>query len=394
MLKRSRFIPSNYFIALMILICTAGCGGGGGGSSSLDQTPIARPPTVTLTSFSRSHRARENPSRLTGQPLAQLLVRPPLTGMETEVILVLNQCHPVQLGPIDTLLTCSNSDGDTLKEVSVEVIDSDTLFESRSSMVTLMARTCSSTLTGISDRMTANHLPSTTAKGTTLSKNGGEFSGINDVSFECARNRIQVAEVPGRGGRSRPRNCKEAFTMFYVPGGLSLSSGNTEALSGDMINISPFTGLFLDIVSEEKTRLGIEAIELADGCASEANLLAENVISSVKSFVQNLESNYGITLKSSTKITWHQTTRREPLKQKKIVNFQKLRTGSNKPSLLVIPAICLTATVLTSVFQSPHLTGFFQIKNLSSLRYRLVSILMARRMQRVGIPPKHFRPPN
>ena len=100
MLKRSRFIPSNYFIALMILICAAGCGGSGG-SNSLDQTPIARPPTVTLTSSTEVIELGES-FTLNCQPLVQPLVKPPLAGMETEVILVLNQCHPIQLGPIDT----------------------------------------------------------------------------------------------------------------------------------------------------------------------------------------------------------------------------------------------------------------------------------------------------
>ena len=90
------------------------------------------------------------------------------------------------------------------------------LFESRSSMVTLMARTSSSTLTGISDRMAANHPPSMMAKELLFPWNGGEFSAINDVSFECARNRIQVVEVPV-GAVDQDRGIvEEAFTMFSL----------------------------------------------------------------------------------------------------------------------------------------------------------------------------------
>ena len=295
MLKRSRFILSNYFIALMILICAAGCGGGGG-STSLDQTPIARPPTVTLTSSAEVIELGES-FTLNWSAVSSTTCQASVAWDGNKGNSGAQSVSPSSVGTYRYVLTCSNSDGNTLKEVSVEVIDSDTLFR---------VKVIDGYIDGANVFVDFNWNlrqddgePSAVNDGEgnySFPRNGGEFSAINDVSFECARNRIQVAEVPVGAVDQERGIVEEAFTMFYVPGGLSLSSGNTEALSSDMINISPFTGLFLDIVSEEKARLGIEAIELADGCASEANLLAENVISSVKSFVQSLESNYGITL--------------------------------------------------------------------------------------------------
>ena len=326
MLKRSAFILSNYFIALMILTCAAGCGGGGG-SSSLDQTSIARPPTVTLTSSAEVIELGES-FTLNWSAVSSTTCQASVAWDGNRGNSGAQSVSPSSVGTYRYVLTCSNSDGNTLKEVSVEVIDSDTLFR---------VKVIDGYIDGANVFVDFNWNlrqddgePSAVNDGEgnySFPKNGGEFSAINDVSFECARNRIQVAEVPV-GAVDQDRGIvEEAFTMFYVPGGLSLSSGNTEALSSDMINISPFTGLFLDIVSEEKARLGIEAIELADGCESEANLLAENVISSVKSFVQNLESNYGITLEELYEDYLAADNTQRAAKAEKIVNFLQAADG-------------------------------------------------------------------
>ena len=326
MLKRSAFILSNYFIALMILTCAAGCGGGGG-SSSLDQTSIARPPTVTLTSSAEVIELGES-FTLNWSAVSSTTCQASVAWDGNRGNSGAQSVSPSSVGTYRYVLTCSNSDGNTLKEVFVEVIDSDTLFR---------VKVIDGYIDGANVFVDFNWNlrqddgePSAVNDGEgnySFPKNGGEFSAINDVSFECARNRIQVAEVPV-GAVDQDRGIvEEAFTMFYVPGGLSLSSGNTEALSSDMINISPFTGLFLDIVSEEKARLGIEAIELADGCESEANLLAENVISSVKSFVQNLESNYGITLEELYEDYLAADNTQRAAKAEKIVNFLQAADG-------------------------------------------------------------------
>ena len=127
MLKRSRFIPSNYFIALMISICAASCGGGGGGSSSLDQTPIARPPTVTLTSSTEVIELGES-FTLNWSAVSSTSCQASVDWDGNRGNSGAQSVSPSSVGTYRYVLTCSNSDGNTLKEVSVEVIDSDTLF--------------------------------------------------------------------------------------------------------------------------------------------------------------------------------------------------------------------------------------------------------------------------
>lgn len=115
----------------------------------------------------------------------------------------------------------------------------------------------------------------------------GEFDAINDVSFACAQNRIQVAEVPVGAVDADLGTVTEAFTMYFVPSSFS-SSG--------LINISPFTGLFLDVVREVKDRLALDGITVSDGCATNAEAIASEVIESIDDFVGELENRYQVTL--------------------------------------------------------------------------------------------------
>ena len=115
----------------------------------------------------------------------------------------------------------------------------------------------------------------------------GEFDAITDISFACAQNRIQVAEVPVGAVDEDLGTVTEAFTMYFVPSSLS---------STGLVNISPFTGLFLDVVREVKDRLAIDGIDAADGCGSNANAIAGEVIASIDDFVDQLQSKYQVTL--------------------------------------------------------------------------------------------------
>ena len=60
--------------------------------------------------------------------------------------------------------------------------------------------------------------------------------------------------------------------MYFVPSSFS-SSG--------LINISPFTGLFLDVVREVKDRLALDGITVSDGCGTNAEAIASEVIESM-----------------------------------------------------------------------------------------------------------------
>ena len=326
MFKRLRVIPLHYFGSLVLLASFAGCGGGGGNENS-DQEPIARPPTVTLASTAETIELGGS-FTLNWSAVSSTACEASVGWDGNKESSGAQSITPTSVGTYRYVLTCSNADGSTLKDVSVEVIDTDTLFR---------VKVIDGYIDGANVFVDFNwnlrqdeDEPSAVNDGEgnySFPKNGGEFAAINEASFECARNRIQVAEVP-IGAIDQDRGLvEEAFTMFYIPGGLPLSSGNSEALPSEGINISPFTGLFLDIVAEEKTRLGIEAIELADGCASEANLLAEGVISSVKSFVQSLESNYAITLAALYEDYLASNNAERAAKAEKIVNFLKAADG-------------------------------------------------------------------
>ena len=326
MFKRLRVIPSYYFGSLVLLAGFAGCGGSGGNGDS-DQGPIARPPTVTLTSTAETIELGGS-FTLNWSVVSSTACEASVGWDGNKESSGAQSITPTSVGTYRYVLTCSNVDGSTLKDVSVEVIDTDTLFR---------VKVIDGYIDGANVFVDFNWNlrqdegePSAVNDGEgnySFPKNAGEFAAINEASFECARNRIQVAEVP-IGAIDQDRGLvEEAFTMFYIPGGLPLSSGNSEALPGEGINISPFTGLFLDIVAEEKTRLGIEAIELADGCASEANLLAEGIISSVKSFVQSLESDYAITLAALYEDYLTSNNAERAAKAEKIVNFLKAADG-------------------------------------------------------------------
>ena len=142
----------------------------------------------------------------------------------------------------------------------------------------------------------------------------GEFDAITDVSFACARNRIQIAEVPVGAIDADLGEVTEAFTMYYVPYGGS-SSG--------LINISPFTGLFVDLVREAKDQLGVDSILLSEGCGETATSVSNAVAESINTFVQDLESKYGVTLEDLYEDYIASNNSERRAKAEKIVSFLK-----------------------------------------------------------------------
>ena len=146
----------------------------------------------------------------------------------------------------------------------------------------------------------------------------GEFGAIDDVSFACAQRRIQVAEVPVGAVDADLGTVTEAFTMYFVPSSFS-SSG--------LINISPFTGLFLDVVREVKDRLGLDGISVTDGCGADAEAIASAVIQSIDEFVEELRDRYQVTLADlyDDYIASNDVERRA--KAEKIVGFLQAASG-------------------------------------------------------------------
>jgi hypothetical protein len=123
----------------------------------------------------------------------------------------------------------------------------------------------------------------------------GEFAAIADVSIECAEKRIQVAEVPVGAIDADRGAIDEAFTMYFVPSN-HVPGNNPLGLEHNLLNISPFSGIFLDIVAQARDALNITSIDVKDGCGVIANELADRVAQDIDTFTQNLGSEYGISL--------------------------------------------------------------------------------------------------
>ena len=124
----------------------------------------------------------------------------------------------------------------------------------------------------------------------------GEFNAITDVSRSCAMKRPQIVEVPVGATDSDRGIVEEEFTLYLVPGGISDGVTNNPTIYGNLTNISPFTGIFLDFITEAKHELGINEISVADGCGDQANSMADSVINKVRDFSRTILDTYNLTI--------------------------------------------------------------------------------------------------
>jgi hypothetical protein len=154
-----------------------------------------------------------------------------------------------------------------------------------------------------------------------------EFVAINNVTFDCAQKRIQVSEIPVGAVDQDLGTIDEPFTMYFIPGETFETSETGEALTENLINISPFTGLFLDIVSSVKDEMNVSAIEVADGCGDLADQVAQNVILKVKEFVSELQSKYGINMNDLYEDYIASDNSQRRAKAEKVVNFLQAAEG-------------------------------------------------------------------
>ena len=307
---------------LILLSLTVGCGGGAGGGDSKPPA-LTAPPTVSLTTSSESVELG-NSFTLNWSASGATSCQASNAWLGSKGLSGAESLSPDSEGSYEYSLTCSNSGGDTTKQVTVSVADPDALFK---------LKVIDGYIEGANVFVDFNWNlqqdpgePSATSDGGgnyTFSYRNGEFAAINDVSFECAQNRIQVAEVPIGAIDSDRGVVDEPFTMYYVPGGAFSSTGSGQALTSNLINISPFTGLFLDIVSEKKEELGYGFIDLAEGCSTQANNLGESVIAGVKVFVDNLEAQYGVSLSELYEDYLDASNAQRAAKAEKIVNYLK-----------------------------------------------------------------------
>jgi len=114
-----------------------------------------------------------------------------------------------------------------------------------------------------------------------------DFIAITDFSSDCAKKRIQVAQVSVGATDAELGTVNKAFTMYNIPYG------------GNFVNITPFTGMFIDLLRDAKkeleSNLGMAnkaslAINVADGCGSIANSLASKIASRSSIFASKMSS--------------------------------------------------------------------------------------------------------
>ena len=316
----------NDLFTLMLIISLAGCGGGGSDSESSSPVAIS-PPTISLNATTDSLELG-NSFTLNWSSGNATSCQASKTWEGVKDLSGSESFSPNVVGQYEYSLTCSNSGGDTTEVVMVIVTDEDALF--RSKVIDGYIEGANVFVDFNWNLQQDPGEPSATSDGGgnyTFSYRSGEFAAINDVSFECAKNRVQVAEVPVGAVDLDRGVIEEAFVMYYVPGGAfsELDSGQTSP--ANLINISPFTGLFLDIVAEKKEELGVGTIDLAEGCGSQADNLAETVIAEVKTFVTDLESKYGLSLEVFYEDYLESNNVDRAAKAQKIVNYLKASEG-------------------------------------------------------------------
>ncbi len=319
----SRFYGLTILVLFPLIV---GCGGGAGGSNSATPVPVA-PPTISLTTSSESLELG-NSFTLNWSASNASSCQANNAWEGSKAISGSESFTPSVEGSYQYSLTCSNSEGVATTNITVSVTDSDVLFK---------LKVIDGYIEGANVFVDFNWNlqqdsgePSATSDGGgnyTFSYRNREFEAINDVTFECAQNRVQVAEVP-IGAVDLDRGViEEPFTMYYVPGGAFSDTGSGQALTNNLINISPFTGLFLDIVSQKKEELGYGFIDLAQGCSTQANSLGESVIAEVKDFVEDLKSKYGVSLSDLYEDYLDASNAERAAKAEKVVNFLKASEG-------------------------------------------------------------------
>ena len=140
---------------------------------------------------------------------------------------------------------------------------------------------------------------------------------VENFSYDCAEKRTKVADIPVGAVDSDLGTIDEAFTMYHVPG----------IPVGGIVNISPFTGLFLDIVSSVKDEMNLSEITVANGCGPDADAIANNVIAKVTEFVDTLEANFGITMSDLYEDYIASNNAERSEKAEKVVSFLQATQG-------------------------------------------------------------------
>jgi hypothetical protein len=147
-----------------------------------------------------------------------------------------------------------------------------------------------------------------------------DFTAITDFSTDCAKRRIQVARIPVGSVDSELGEVTKAFTMYHIP------------YSGNFVNITPFTGMFMDLLRKSKTELELSLgmksnqslrIKVGDGCGDIANSLANRILAKSVTFANFLNSKYATVLHKMYGDYIASLDNQKKQKAEKVVDFLK-----------------------------------------------------------------------
>lgn len=108
-----------------------------------------------------------------------------------------------------------------------------------------------------------------------------QFSEVDNFTSSCFYNRPRIAEVPVGAYDTDRGYVENAYTMSYYP-----YEYNSEV---EQANVTPFTSLFASFVTEHTSGT---SISVSDSCGTEANVVAQNVITEIQEVIDQLSNQW------------------------------------------------------------------------------------------------------
>lgn len=186
-----------------------------------------------------------------------------------------------------------------------------------------------------------------------------DFAAITDFSSDCAKRRIQVAQIPVGAIDSELGEVNKSYTMYHIP------------YAGNFVNITPFTGMFIDLLKESKTELESSigkktneslAIKVADSCGSIANAMASKLASKSVTFASKLNTKGYAVLKDLYGDYIADLNNQNKQKAEKIVDY--LKTAEDIKAIVKThfndkyePSVALSENATDVVFGENNITA-------------------------------------
>ena len=137
--------------------------------------------------------------------------------------------------------------------------------------------------------------PATTSNDSGAFSFGGDDLYLNDFGegYEsCFAKRPLVVEVPIGAVDSDRGEVTEAFTLYLLP------QPDTEQSKASLVNVTPLTSLFFDLVSDAKDEQSFDSPSVSESCGSSGDQLLALIQANLKALELDLVEKYDITLET------------------------------------------------------------------------------------------------